>query len=117
MIEIAPTGTSGLTENTVQVKSSVISSNPYCTSSIPFGLQAFNVDFASTDIKVLARGMQLCFLISRLEMLKSIKTVEILGFIPMLLDWKMYKWTNGWHEMLVSFNDRRDIFQLLISAF
>ena len=62
MIEIAPTGTSGLTENTVQVKSSVISSNPYCTSSIPFGLQAFNVDFASTDIKVL-EGCNYAFLL------------------------------------------------------
>ena len=61
--------------------------------------------------------MQLCFLISRPEMLESIKTVEKLGFIPMVLDWKMYKWTNGWREMLVSFNDRRDIFKLLINAF
>ena len=50
-------------------------------------------------------------------MLESIKTVEKLGFIPMVLDWKMYKWTNGWREMLVSFNDRRDIFKLLINAF
>ena len=32
MIEIALTGTSSLTENTVRVKSSIISSNPNCTS-------------------------------------------------------------------------------------
>ena len=57
--------------------------------------------------------MQLCFLISRPEMLESIKTVEKLGFIPMVLDWEMYKWTNGWREMLVSFNDRRDIFLVI----
>ena len=129
MIEITFTGTSDLTENTIRVKISVISSNPncmsmrcgvmnlkgtpftfssfdnhfvsfgcniiatiaepddeivgckshcntslinearnsgsgfnHCTSSIPFGLQAFNVDFASTDIKVL-EGCNYAFLL------------------------------------------------------
>ena len=37
----------------------------HCTSSIPFGLQAFNVDFASTDIKVL-EGCNYAFLVASL---------------------------------------------------
>ena len=81
----------------------------HCTSSIPFGLQAFNVDFVSIDKKVL-KGCNYAFLLenSRLEIVESIKTVEKLGFTPMELDWQIYNWTNGWHEMLDSFNNRRD---------
>ena len=81
----------------------------HCTSSIPFGLQAFNVDFVSIDKKVL-EGCNYAFLLenSRLEIVESIKTVEKLGFTPVVLDWQIYNWTNGWHEMLDSFNNRRD---------
>ena len=81
----------------------------HCTSSIPFGLQAFNVDFVSTDNKVL-EGCNYAFLLdnSRPEILESIKIMEKLGFNPVVLDWQIHNWTNGWREMLDSFNNRQD---------
>ena len=79
------------------------------TSSIPFGLQAFNVDFVSTNNKVLER-CNYAFLLDNSwpEVLESIKIVEKLGFSLVLLDWQIHNWTNGWCEMLDSFNNRQD---------
>ena len=79
------------------------------TSSIPFGLQAFNVDFVSTNNKVL-EGCNYAFLLDNSwpDILESNKIVEKLGFIPVVLDWQIYNWTNGWCEMLDSFNNRQD---------
>ncbi|KAL0008644.1 hypothetical protein SO802_010146 [Lithocarpus litseifolius] len=80
----------------------------HCIGLIPDGLQVFNVEFASTDNKVLG-GCNYAYLSesSRPE-IKSINTMEKLGFAPVLLDWQIYNWTNGWRVMLDSFNNRRD---------
>ncbi|KAM3732435.1 hypothetical protein ACB098_11G060900 [Castanea mollissima] len=82
----------------------------HCTSSIPYGLKVFNVDFASTDNKVL-EGCNYAFLSdnSRPE-IESFNSLEKLGFAPVVLDWQIYNWTNGWREMLDSSNNRRDIY-------
>ena len=89
----------------------------HCIGPIPEYLQVFNVDFASTDNKVL-EGCNYAFLTdgSGLEMLEFIKTVEKVDFIPVVLNWQIYNWTNGWREMLDSFDNRRD-FQCDIYTF
>lgn len=80
----------------------------HCTSSIPYGIKVFNVDFASTDNKVL-EGCNYAFLSdnSRPE-IESFYTLGKLGFVPVVLDWQIYNWTNGWREMLDSSKNRQD---------
>ncbi|KAK4594102.1 hypothetical protein RGQ29_017966 [Quercus rubra] len=68
-----------------------------CTSSIPdISLKVFNVSFLSTDDKPL-EGCNYAFLHEHNPwegLPGSIKTVEKLGFTPVVLDWRIYNWTN-----------------------
>ena len=84
-----------------------------CTSSIPdISLKVFNVSFLSTDDKPL-EGCNYAFLHEHNPwegLPGSIKTVEKLGFTPVVLDWRIYNWTNGWREMVYSFNNERDFY-------
>lgn len=93
-----------------------------CKSTIPSGLQVSHVDFKniddnltgkSTDDKKFQKGCKYAFLVEADWFPSHINhsfSVEEIDFIPVVLDWRIYKWMKNSHEMLESFNKRQDFY-------
>ena len=93
-----------------------------CKSTIPSGIQVSHVDFKniddnltreSTDDKNFQKGCKYAFLVETNWFTSQINhpfSVEKIDFIPVVLDWQIYKWMNNSHEMLESFNNRQDFY-------
>ena len=89
-----------------------------CKSTIPSGIQVSHVDFKPIDDKNFQKGCKFAFLVEADWFSSHIThfpshinhsfSVEKIDFIPVLLDWGIYKWVKNSHEMLESFNNGQD---------
>ena len=81
-----------------------------CETTIPSGLQTFNVSFLKDDKKG-QEGCRYAFLADEEWLNYNISlpfSVEKIDFIPVVvLDWRIYNWTKGSLQMLESFTTNR----------
>ena len=85
-----------------------------------FRYSVSHVDFKPIDDKNFQKGCKYAFLVeadwfsSHITHFPSLInhsfSVEKIDFIPVLLDWGIYKWMKNSHEMLESFNNGQDFY-------
>ena len=78
-----------------------------------FSYSVSHVDFKPIDDKNFQKGCKYAFLVEADWFFSHINhsfSVEKIDFIPVVLDWWIYKWMNNSQEMLESFNNRQDFY-------